>query len=213
LRPDLVVVDGVWVLFYPIFNDFPFKKILLIRHVPNKWLSVPLPNGRDIQINPGDYDLAFNVEPNFYIPGFIDLNPLIVKNHDEIYTRQRARQLLEVPEGKKLCVVAHNGLKGELDKLLKKTRDISPDYHLYTTTNRKGEGLFPLADYANAIDLLIGSVGYSLFYESIYFNIPARYKIFTRDKEDVRWRLKTNSNYTFTENGADQIIKRIADII
>jgi hypothetical protein len=213
LNPDLIIVDGVWVLFFPILNDFTFKQILLIRHVPKKWLSVPLPNGQVIEINPGDYDLAFNVEPNFYIPGFLDVNPLIVKNHDEIYTREKALHLLEVPEGKKLCVIAHNGFKGEFEKLLKKTKDVPSDYHIYITTNRNEKGLFPLADYANAIDLLIGGVGYSLFYESIYFNIPAQFKIFPRDREDVRWRLKTNSNYTFIENGADQIVQKITEVL
>ncbi len=90
-----------------------------MRNVSEKWFKVPLPDGNILDINPDDYDCAFNIEPGFNVKGFKNTNPVIIKNLDEILSRADARERLKVPKGKKLCVVAHNGYPGEMKKPIK----------------------------------------------------------------------------------------------
>jgi hypothetical protein len=214
LQPDLVIVNGIWVPFYPIINDFRCKKMLMIRHVPEKWFSVPMPDGLKIDINIDDYDLVLNNEPNFHVPGFININPIVIRNPGEILSRFEARKALHVPEGKKLCVVAHNGYQDEIDTLIVESGELPSDYHVVVSTNRKRSGVFPLADYARGIDLLLGGAGYNTFYETRFFHIPAELKVFNRESgEDQYWRLRTNGEFQFSDNGADEAVKKMMTLV
>jgi hypothetical protein len=212
LSPDILIVDCVWVPIYPILDDFDFNKILLIRKVSEKWLSVPLPGGEIININPEDYTMAYSVEPNFTLPGFGELNPIVIRNPDEIMTRDMVLKRLKVPTKKKFCLVAHNGIEGEIDRLIKEAGQLPSEYYVKITTNKDGKGIFPLADYAMGIDLLIAGSGYSTFYETRYLKIPAILKPFNRNNDDLAWRIKVNKNYNFKINGADQLVDKIMQL-
>ncbi len=213
LVPDVVIVDGIWVPIYPISRDFTWKKVLLIRHIPAKWFTLPLPDGSEIHINPQDYDLALNIEPNFSVTGFLNVNPVVIRNPDELLPRSRARDKLGVPVGMKLCVVAHNGYEEEIDRLIDESGRVPSDFYTVVTTNREKKGLFPLADYSRGIDLLISGAGYNTFYESQFLDIQVHFTVFERESgESQAWRVKTNGGYRFTENGADQIVQMIKSL-
>jgi hypothetical protein len=249
LKPDLLIVYGSWVPILPLLDQFDCSKVLLMRQVNEPFLSVSPGPGIKIDINPTDYDHAFTCEPGFELPGFGPIHPIVIRNHDEILSRDEARQQLGVPDGKKLAVIARNGYEGELEELLaRRNPDVGPEgshkqegapaaetpipdaddhdspgasgddspgdagdpghvaWHELITTNKDGGGIFPLADYAAAIDLLVSGGGYSTFYETRYFGIPAELSAFDRNAEDIAWRLRTNAGYTFDVNGADEFV-------
>jgi UDP-N-acetylglucosamine:LPS N-acetylglucosamine transferase len=76
------------------------------------------------------------------------------------------------------------------------------------STNYQG-GLFPVLDYFNAFDLLICSAGYNAFWEARFFDKEAIFIPVPRRFEDQRKRVEENLDYTFKENGADQLVDMI----
>ncbi|MFP4353835.1 MAG: hypothetical protein ACLFUJ_01835 [Phycisphaerae bacterium] len=183
-----------------------------MRQVNPPFLRLRLPGGDEVPINPEDYDLALTCEPGFTIPGFQEINPIVIRNADELLPRAEARARLGVPDGLRNCVIARNGYEGELQELLARHggRD---GWHLTVLTNQGGRGVFPLAEYANAIDLLISGGGYATFYETRYLGIPAELEHFERNAENIAWRLETNAEYTFAENGADQFAELVRPLL
>lgn len=324
LKPDLLIVYGSWVPVLPFLGEISGRKILLLRQVNKPFLRIEVPGRDPIPINAADYNFALSCEPSFLPPGFQPINPIVIRNRDEIMTRDDARRELGVPEGKKLAVIARNGYEGELEELLARRgrrvgsglqtqasldtrasdaaqgRDtpvvsaqlrrntpaarpaafasggpepsagspprrestpalegwhggpiaaglsetpdsgretpgpqdsttLAPDdrqprdqqtpvagpgqqtpaaseWHELVTSNKDGGGVFPLADYAAAIDLLVSGGGYSTFYECRYFGIPSELSAFPRNAEDIEWRLQTNADFTFDVNGADEFV-------
>ena len=208
LSPDVLIVSGIWLPLYRILADLPGRKVFITRMAPEGWFHVPLPDG-SIDFDPSAYDLAFTIEPGFSLPGAQAVEPMIVRNHDEVLRREDARDAFRVPVGKKLCVIAHNGYAGELETLIEAYGAPGSEYHVVTATNAAERDLFPLAEYASAIDLLIGGAGYNIFYETRYFEIESILCPFERNADDQAWRLATNSEYRFDENGADTIARRV----
>ncbi len=80
------------------------------------------------------------------------------------------------------------------------------------TTNIKGGGIFPIVDYFNAIDLIIGAAGYTQFWEVVYFDKEAILETFPLRFSSMKWRLKECSNYSFKENGSDQLVDIMLNI-
>lgn len=213
IRPDLLIVFGSWVPVLPYLDEIDSSTVLLLRQCNDPWLSLRLPGGQVVPINPEAYDLALSCEPGFLPPGFSPIEPVVIRNRDEILSRDEARSRLGVPEGKRLCVIARNGYDGELEALLDRHSAPGDEWHVLTMTNRDGSGVFPLADYAAAIDLLISGGGYATFYETRYFGIPAQLEAFDRNAEDIGWRLRENAGYEFDVNGADQFVQMARRVI
>jgi hypothetical protein len=229
-RPDLLIVLGSWLPVYALLPELDCVKVLLVRQTNEPFLHARIGAAEEIHINPEDYDLALSCEPNFNLPGFQAIHPIIIRNRDEILSREEARRRLGVPDGKKLAVIARNGYEGELEELLARhggaqtpaapndtpaagQKTPAGEWHRLVTTNKDGGGIFPLADYAAAIDLLISGGGYSTFYESRYFGIPAELESFPRNAEDISWRLETNADYTFDVNGADEFVRTVRRLL
>ena len=215
LRPDLLIVFGSWLPVYPLLPDLDCMKVLLMRQTNEPFLRARIGPGEELRINPENYDLALNCEPNFELPGFEHIHPIVIRNRDEILSREEARNRLGVPGGRKLVVIARNGYEGELEDLLARHTGAGDgdEWHRVVTTNKDGGGIFPLADYAAAIDLLVSGGGYSTFYECRYFGIPAELEAFPRNAEDISWRLRTNADYTFDVNGADEFVEMVRHLV
>jgi hypothetical protein len=213
LQPDVLVVWMIWLPLYAVIDQFPCKKIFLARGAPNWWWRAPLGKGRTIDFDPDHYDIVFDVEPNTELPFGEKTEPMVVRNPNEVLPREVARRELGAVDDRPLCVVAHNGYAGELEQILTQEKLDAAGYHVITLTNtQQGRNIFPLAEYARGIDFLIGGAGYNLFYEARYFGIPSRHIPFKRNGDDQLWRLETNRNYSFQENGADTVARRIIEL-
>jgi hypothetical protein len=214
MEPDLVIVDGIWLPFLPVMEYLRCKKMILFRYFAEEWFSCRLPDGGSVAFDPSAYDAAFSIEPNFERPGLESLPPLLMRKRDEILGREEARLRLGAAEGKKLAVLAHNGVEGEIDAMAAEALgEEKGGFTLVRSTNADGGGFFPLCDYAAGIDLLIAGAGYSAFYESAYFRIPTRFLPQERPGGEQDWRLARNSGIVVDENGADILAHRIAALL
>lgn len=217
LDPDLLIVDGTWAPILPFIQYLRCPKVIIFRYYADEWFSFRLPGGEIVSFDPSSYDAAFSTEPNFSRPGFAYIDPLVIRNRDEILSRDEARKRLGAEEGKKLIVVAHNGFEGELEKLaaeeLGAGAGAGAAAKVVMSSNAEGEGLFPLCDYAAGIDLLIAGAGYSAFYESAYFKIPTRFIPQARRGDEQIWRVTKNADFSFESNGADQLASEIVGLM
>lgn len=140
------------------------------------------------------------------------LNPIVIRNRDEILSREEAHRRLGITdnsEGKKVCLFAFNGKPGEFEEKQKTYSYLEEEgYRMVYSTNFQG-GLFPAADYFNGADLLISGAGYNAYWEAMYFEKDVIFIPLHRRFESQRRRVETCSGYRFSENGADQLAREI----
>ncbi|MBN2402179.1 MAG: hypothetical protein JXN64_07245 [Spirochaetes bacterium] len=209
LKPDVLIIDRMWFTLYKIIEEFTCKKIFICSQVIDKFFKINLKNS-PLAFKPDQYDKIISIEP-FKSPIQMELvNPLIIKNKNEIMSKDEARTLLGVNNDKKTVFVGVNFKEGYLDEFKSRYSYLeNENYNLIYSTNINGEGIFPVADYYNAIDLLICSATYNFFWETRYFNKKAYFETVPVNFCNQEKRLNECYDYTFSENGADQL----ADIL
>jgi hypothetical protein len=208
LNPDVLVVDLFWMMPHHFINELPFKKILLARQVSDSFFSFKT-NLQSMAINTQDYDFIFATEPYKSSVPMRSINPLIIRNKNEILPRKQAFNKLGIEDTGKTCLLAVNGVEGEF-RNARQTYSYLEDegYNMVYSTNYK-DGLFPAVDYFNAFDLVICGAGYNAFWEVIYFDKESIFIPVPRRFESQYQRVAECQEYYFEENGADQL----ADII
>lgn len=210
LKPDILIVDRIWMTLYRMIDDLDCKKVFISSLTDKSFFSIDTP---DIQIefNENQYDKVIAIEP-FDVPFNAEqINPLIIRNRNEIFTRETALEKLKLSGEKKICFIGMNFQPGHFEKLKEKYSYMEKEgeYEVIYSTNIYGEGIFPIADYYNAIDLLICPPTYNHFWESRFFNKKAVFEKVPVRFCDLDLRINKFSDYTFKENGADQL----ADIL
>ena len=140
------------------------------------------------------------------------INPIVIKNRDEILSREEALHKLSLDCRNKTCLLAYNGYPGNF-KRVKKTYSYLEDeeYQVVYSTNYE-DGIFPVVDYFNAFDLIIFGAGYNSFWEAIYFNKEAVFVLTKTMFESEERRVDECQEYTFVENGADQPIDIVMNL-
>ena len=175
----------------------------------NYW-SMNLPSGK-ITYNPKQFDLVLAMEPFLGEGPNQQINPLILRNRNEILSGKEALRELSLSK-KKNCLIAYNGHPGDFERVEKEYSHLEKGgYTIVGTTNYKG-GIFPVIDYFNAFDLIVCGASYNSFWEVIYFKkkgifVPTK----TRFVDGERL-IRQFSNYSFKENGADQLVKIIMNL-
>ncbi|MBA7694803.1 hypothetical protein ES703_103416 [subsurface metagenome] len=205
LNSDLLLVDLLWFPVYYLIEKLTCKKIFLWQRMDERFFTISLQDGT-ISFNPKPYDLVLAIEPFKDSGPDRQINPLIIRNRDEVLTRQQAIKELKLDENQQNCLLAYNGHPGDFDRVKKRYSYLSDvGYRMVTTTNYK-EGLFPVVDYFNAFDLIICGASYNSFWEVIYFDkeaifVPTRTRFVSCERLIREYR-----EYSFDENGADQLV-------
>jgi hypothetical protein len=164
--------------------------------------------------DPKEYDLVFSIDPQFNFPGSRQLAPVINIHESLIQPPHLIRDVLQIPDDKKLALIAHNGQEGEIEKLMKNSH-VNPDEYCQKSLSsytEESETLFPLAHYMKGVDLAIGGSGYSFFWETKFYNIPTMYIPQPRIGNEQHWRLEHCLDYNGPYDGADQMVRRIMDL-
>ncbi|MBF9018320.1 MULTISPECIES: hypothetical protein [unclassified Oceanispirochaeta] len=215
IDPDLIISDMNWLILRPILDDFKAKKVILFRYVHDEILHIPSVDGLIHSFDPEEYDLAFTIEPSFSIEGCISLHPTINVHPSSNYEEKIIRQVLKVPEDKKLALLAHNGFEGELDTILKEIK-IDPEEYCFrsisTFDDEISRQIFPLSHYMSGVDFSIGGCGYNFFYETKAHGIPSLYFPQPRKGNEQHWRLDHNKDYGGPYDGADKMVEMILDL-
>ena len=208
--PDVLIVEGSWFVFHDLIHDIDAYKIGLFFGLLPGFFHVNAA-GRELRIQEWDYDRVFAIEP--FDPPFPaeHLNPILLRNPDEILPREEAAARLGIDPDRQTAFIALNGRPGEFEDLKKTYSYLEDEYQVVYSSNYHG-GIFPAVDYYNAFDFIVCGAGYSQFWEAIYLDKEALFVPQPRRFESQAWRVENCQNYRFTENGADQLARIIADL-
>ena len=210
--PDVLVVDLYWFPLDAFLRDLPCRKILLIRQIDPRFFRFRLPD-RELVFRPSDYDLVLRTEPGFEPPFPSEsVEPVIIRNRDEILPRAAARADLGLSDGDQACLFAFNGKSGEGAEAWKSFSYLEAEGWKVVRSDNRGGGLFPAADWFAAFDLLVCGAGYNAFWEARYFRKEAFFAPFPRRFESQARRVALCSDYEFERNGADQLAERILSL-
>ena len=210
LKPDILLVDLLWFPLSNFINELECKKIFLCRQVDDRFFSIPRPDGQ-LNFKVEDYDQVLAIEPFKSSIKMESINPLVLRNYDEILSRDDAISELKLNPNKEVCILSYSGHPGDF-KRVKKTYSYLEDLYqmVYTTTYE--EGIFPVMDYYSASDLIVCGAGYNSFWEVIYLNKEAIFVPTGAIFESGERRIRECQEYSFNENGADQLIDIIMNL-
>ncbi len=207
LAPDVLIVDLQWFTLHHFIRELAGKKILICRQVHDKFFSIPLPGGR-LDFDPSRFDLVLATEPFESMVPMRRINPIVIRNRDEILSREDALKKLGLYEGRQNCLFAYNGEPGEYEAIKRKyAHMVDAGYEMLLSTNYSDRGYFPIVDYFNAFDFIISGAGYNAFWEIIYFDKEAVFEPVARTFENQFWRVQECQEYYFDKNGADQLVE------
>lgn len=208
-KPDLILVDLSWFMLQAFIDELSCKKIFLCRQIDVQTFHIFL-DGRTIVFDPSSYDIIVKTEPWDAPFEAKEVNPLIIRNQNEIFSRAESLRKLGLAGVKPVCLFAFNGNPGDYKRIGKTYSYLEDEgYDLVCTTNYNGEGrvdLFPVVDYFNAVDLLICGAGYNAFWEAVYFQKEAVFVPIPTRFEDQYRRIEESCDHQFDENGADQLV-------
>ena len=216
LDPDILIVDLQWFSLASFIDELECKKVFLctqlnISHIDEIYFTIKLAD-RALRFDPDQYDLLVEAEPTNVSLAMKKIDPLIIRDRNEILTREEALRQLNLEGQDKVCLFAFNGKPGEFEEKKKMYSYLEDEgYAMVYTTNYR-HGLFPAVDYFNAFDLLITGAGYNAFWEAVYFKKEAIFCPQERRFENQRLRIETCMDYEFDENGADQLVKLLAGL-
>ena len=139
------------------------------------------------------------------------INPLVLRDREEILAREQAAEKLGVDSHKKTCILAYSGHPGDFERVKNRYSYLESEYQMvYTTTY--DNGIFPIMDYYNAADFVVCGAGYNSFWEVVYLEkealvVPTRARF-----ESGERRIEECGEHCFERNGADQLVDLILDL-
>lgn len=209
-NPDVIIVDLIWFTLHNFINELECKKIFLCRQVDDSFFSIDFPDN-PISFQPENYDRVLSIEPfNSSFP-METINPIVLRNRDEILSRDNAISELKLDPDREICILSYSGHPGDFKRVKKTYSHLEDLYQMvYTTTYE--EGIFPVIDYYNASDLIICGAGYNSFWEVIYLNKEAIFVPTHAIFESGERRIHECQEYNFDENGADQLVDIIMNL-
>jgi hypothetical protein len=212
IDPDVLLVDRMWYTLYNFIDKLKCRKIFFSIQVHDNFYTIRLKD-RTISFKNEQYDRVLAIEPFKSSVPMENINPVIIRNRDEIMSSEKSSEELGLDSSKQVCFVMLNYKEGYFEKLKNKYSYLeSADYEMIYTTNLKGGGIFPIVDYFNAADLIIGAAGYTTFWECVYFNKKAILETFPLHFSSMKRRMKECIDYKFNINGADQFTEIIINL-
>jgi hypothetical protein len=207
LKPDILIVNHTWFMLYNFIDDFKCSKIYLSDYVYDEHFTVPV---FDVQLkfDPSQYDRIIAIEPFPSAIPMESINPLILRNRNEILPRKTALDRLGLENDQKVALYAFSGNAGDQERFMSKFPELEKDFQVVKASLFSG-GLFPIVDYYNAFDFIICTGGYNFVWDAVYFDKNAHFEPAPVKFCDQRKRIENSRNYSFDLNGADQLIKNI----
>lgn len=210
-KPDLLIVELMWITLHHFIRELPCKKIFVTRLVYDHFFRFQ-DERVSMSFEADAYDRVIAIEPypcpvtDFYI------NPLVVRNRDEILSRGEALRRLKLDPKKKYCLFSLNLPAAELADSVKMYSYLEDEGYTFFFSSLFEGGLFPVADYFNAFDLVICGAGYSAFWEAVYFKKETIFLPQPKVFESQRWRVDNCLDHEFDVNGADQLAEIIEEL-
>ena len=205
LDAEILLVDLLWFPLTHFLHELPGRKVFLWQQLDPGFFAIPLPGG-GLSFDPAQYDLVVAIEPYTGEGPASQVNPLILRNRDEILPRPEALAALDLEEEPN-CLVAINAHPGDFQRTRERYSYLANSgYRMVYSTNYQG-GLFPAVDYFNAFDLIVCGASYNAFWEAVYFDKEAIFVPVATRFVDGERLIREYRDYRFEENGADQLVR------
>ena len=209
LSPDITIVDRMWMSVQDLRDRIPGKVVFITSRVNEDFFYIE--NNAYRKFQPQLYDAVLTSEPFHFPFAHTEINPLIIRTHDEILPESAAREALikcmkHYDQKKPICFIGVNYAPGFLKKFKELYSYLEEMYNVVYSTNMDGGGIFPIADYYNAIDYMVCSATYNFYWEARYFNKEAVFVPVPVLHCDQQARLDEAADFSFEENGADQLV-------
>ncbi len=208
LKPDVLLIDLLWFPLFHFIERIECVKILLCRQVHDRFFSIKLTD-ETLIINPAHFNMIIATEPYKSSIEMSRINPIVIRNRNEIFSREEALKRLNLNDGNQICLFAYNGHPEDFERVRKKYTHLDEFYTVVYSTNYRG-GIFPAVDYFNAFDFIVSGAGYNAFWEIIYFNKEAVFEPTETVFEDQTQRIRDCQEFYFDINGSDQLAGIIA---
>lgn len=211
LKPDLLIVNHQWHAVHHFIKDLPCKKIYLSDHAYEKHFNIPLASG-ELAFDATHYDRVIAIEP-FESPIQMErINPLVMRNRDEILPRDTAMERLRLHGDKKVALFSFSADPERYSALREKYSYLDDEYDVIETSIF-GMNLFPTVDYFNAFDLIVCGGGYNQVWEAVFFKKKALFESLPLLFSDHSIRIEASKNFSFDVNGADQLVGIITNLL
>jgi hypothetical protein len=204
LRPDILIVNHMWFAIVNFSNELKCKKIYLSDHAYDRHFKMPLPEG-ELVFNKDQYDRVLAIEPFTSFMPMEMINPLVIRNRDEILTREKALDRLDIDGLRKVALYSFSGNPGDYEENLEKYSYLEKEYDVLRLS-LYGDYLFPVVDYYNAFDLIVCGGGYNNVWAAVYFDKKAIFEPAQLLFSNHEIRIKASENFRFDINGADQLV-------
>ena len=165
--PDVLIVEGSWFVFHELIHDIDAYKVGVFSSMLPGFFHINAA-GRELRFDGDGYDRVFATEP--FAPPFPaeHLNPVLLRNPEEIFPREESARRLGIDPNRETAFIALNGRPGEFENLKKTYSYLEDEYQVVYSSNYHG-GIFPALDYYNASDVVVCGGGYSQFWEAVYY--------------------------------------------
>lgn len=209
--PDLLIADLFWAPLIHILPLLNTESWLLVRSCPDIWL-------RGTQKTPFDssqYTRIIGIEPITHEVISEHIEPIVICNPDEAKTREELFANWKIEEKKRVVVITHAGLRGEIDVLRSDYDDTvegQPDEPFIINSDlHDHDAVFPLATWLPAVDQIHCAAGYNSYWESRWMNYAhkTRMRVIARKIDDPLSRVERGRSYRMRENGADVLSRSI----
>lgn len=215
--PDVLVVGQFWTEFDALLGGLRCRKVLLLRATDPRFFHfrVALPGGgeREYRLESAAWDLVASTEPHADPPFPTErLEPLVLRNPEEVMTGAAARADLGLEPAEKAFFFGFNGKEGEGAAAWKSYSYLQDEGWRAVRSDNRAGGLFPAMDWYRAFDLVVCGAGYSAFWETRALGIDAVCVPFPRVFEDQAARVALCSDYDPRANGADDLVRLIAGL-
>ncbi|HOT47024.1 MAG TPA: hypothetical protein PLC28_19255 [Spirochaetota bacterium] len=207
LKPDILIVNHTWFMIYNIIEEMKCQKLYLSDYVYDSHFKVPIAEGV-LSFKPEQYERLIAIEPFKSPIPMENINPLVMRNRDEILSRDKAIDRLGLDNGRKIALYAYSGNPEDQSDFMDKYQDLENNYQV-VKSSVFDKGLFPIVDYYNAFDFIICTGGYNFVWDSVYFMKKAVFEPVPVIFCDQKKRIENSRDFSFDVNGADQLIKNI----
>jgi len=159
LKPDILIVNHTWFMIYNIIEEMKCQKLYLSDYVYDSHFKVPIAEGV-LSFKPEQYERLIAIEPFKSPIPMENINPLVMRNRDEILSRDKAIDRLGLDNGRKIALYAYSGNPEDQSDFMDKYQDLENNYQV-VKSSVFDKGLFPIVDYYNAFDFIICTGGYN----------------------------------------------------
>jgi hypothetical protein len=211
-KPDILLVDQIWVGVSSYIRDLPCKKVMLTFQMDPSFFHIRT-RLSEYRFRPEDYDLLLRTEPGYEVPfDSREINPMVLRNRDEIVSRKAAREDLKLSEEARVCLFACSGRSEQVTAAWKSFSYLEDEGWKAVRSHHREGGLFPTVDWFNAFELLIYGAGYCAFWEARWFKKEAFFVPLPRRFENQARRPALFSDYEFEKNGADELVGMLTQL-